>query len=368
MKVVILNKMVKPMETQAVKARDIQTDNPAALLAAAERALAADDFHQAIDLLSTANRCSRNPDIERRLVEIRVRAAQCLAWPDVSWSAHYDDRFESLASFPEITRDELDSGMLRDGMLGKGGLIVRGLMDEGVAGEMRENIARAFTSRKLLAEGLPRTEEAPWYVRSGAVAGDPIQFESSGAEKFTNTGSIWAVDSPPNAFRLIEFYRELGLPGILHDYFGEDALLSVRKWVLRCIPPNNGAQSGWHQDGRFLGENIRTVNLWIALSDCGHDAPAPGLDLVADNSRTIYETGTHGADFDWTVGQGLVDAIGRKFPVVRPRFNVGDAVFFDHFNLHRTGFGEHDRENRYAVESWFFAASTAPAKQRPLLF
>lgn len=356
------------METEALTVRDTRSDNPAALLADAEQALAAGNFHRAIDLLSTANRQARNPDIEQRLVEIRVRAAQQLSWPEVAWSAHYNDRFGSLRGFPEIGRAELDSGVLRDGMLGKGGLIVRGLMDEDLAREMRENIARAFISRKLLAEGLPRDGEAQWYVRSGAVAGDPVKFEPPGAEKYTDNGSIWAVDSPPNAFRLIEFYRELGLPGILHDYFGEDGLLSVRKWVLRCIPPNNGAQSGWHQDGRFLGDNLRTVNLWIALSDCGHDAPAPGLDLVADNSRTIYETGTQGADFDWTVGQGLVDTIGRKFPVVRPRFKVGDAVFFDHFNLHRTGFGEHDRENRYAVESWFFAASTAPAKQRPLVF
>ncbi len=356
------------MATHAVTGRDLKPDNPAALLDAAEQALASGNFHRAIDLFSTANRYSHSSAIEQRLIELRIRAAQRLTWPETPWSSHHDNRFESVVGFPEVGPDELDASVLRAGILGKGGLIVRGLMDQNMASLMRDNIARTLESRKLWANGVPTTGETPWYTRSEAVAGGPVQFDASSAEKYTDTGSVWAVDSPPNAFRLIEFYRELGLPHILHEYFGEDALLSVKKWVLRCIAPNNGAQSGWHQDGRFMGDGIRTVNLWIALSDCGSGASAPGLDLVADNSRRIYETGTHGADFDWTVGQGLVDEVSQRFPVIRPHFSAGDAVFFDHYNLHRTAFGQEDRENRYAVESWFFAASTAPAKQQPLVF
>jgi hypothetical protein len=363
-----MEKVVKPMETQSVTGRDPISDNPAVLLGTAEQALASGDFHRAIDLLSAANRCGHSSAIEQRLIELRIRAAQRLAWPETPWSGHYDNRFESVVGFPEVGRDELDASVLRAGILGKGGLIVRGLMDQGLAAMMRENIAHTLQSRKLWASGKPGAGDSRWYTRSEAVAGGPVQFDAASAEKFTDTGSVWAVDSPPNAFRLIEFYRELGLPRILHEYFGEDALLSVKKWVLRCIAPNNGAQSGWHQDGRFMGEGIRTVNLWIALSDCGSGAFAPGLDIVADNSRKIYETGTHGADFDWTVGQGLVDEISQRFPVIRPHFSAGDAVFFDHYNLHRTGFGLEDRENRYAVESWFFSASTAPEKQQPLVF
>lgn len=356
------------METQSVTGRDHKPDDTVALLGAAEQALASGNFHRAIDLLSAANRHSHNSAVEQRLIEVRIRAAQHLNWPDIPWSTRQDNRFDSVDGFPEVRRGELDASVLRAGILGKGGLIVRGLMDPNMAADMRENISRTLESRKLWAQGVPGAEDNQWYTRSAAVAGGPVQFDAGSAEKYTDTGSVWAVDSPPNAFRLIEFYRELGLPRILHEYFGEDALLSVKKWVLRCIAPNNGAESGWHQDGRFMGDGIRTVNLWIALSDCGDGAFAPGLDLVADNSRTIYETGTRGADFDWTVGQGLVDEISGRFPVIRPHFRAGDAVFFDHYNLHRTGFGQQDRENRYAVESWFFAASTAPVKQQPLVF
>ena len=55
-------------------------------------------------------------------------------------------------------------------------------------------------------------------------------------------------------------------------------------------------------------------------------------------------------------------------PVLCPRFNAGDALFFDHYNLHRTGFGLNHTKNRYAVETWFFAGSTAPHKQQPVVF
>ena len=46
----------------------------------------------------------------------------------------------------------------------------------------------------------------------------------------------------------------------------------------------------------------------------------------------------------------------------------GDAVFFDHYDLHRTAFGQSDCHHRYAVESWFFSWSNAPENQHPLIF
>ena len=95
---------------------------------------------------------------------------------------------------------------------------------------------------------------------------------------------------------------------------------------------------------------------------------APGLELVADNRRQIHETGTHGAWFDWTVGPELVEKIAQDRPVVCPYFQPGDAIFFDHYCLHRTAEGPNDTLSRFALESWFFAESRAPAKQQPVLF
>ena len=33
-------------------------------------------------------------------------------------------------------------------------------------------------------------------------------------------------------------------------------------------------------------------------------------------------------------------AVAQDSPVQCPRFNAGDGMFFDHYNLHRTGFGQ----------------------------
>lgn len=275
---------------------------------------------------------------------------------EIPWNMDHSDSFSGGTGLPEISSQQLNVDSLRAGILGKGGVIVRGLVGPEQCAVLRDCIDRASTARRK-NEATPEGPQDPWYVNPQAVKGQIVQYDDS----------LWAVNSPPTAARLVQLYRSLGLPDMLQSYFGEPATLSVRKWVLRHVAPNNGAESGWHQDGQFMGTDIRTVNLWLALSDCGEGASAPGIDIVADNTRKIYPTGTHGSPLEWTVGQGLVDELGEKFPVQRPRFAPGDAVFFDHFNLHRTGFGLQDSDYRYAVETWFFAASKAPAKQQPLL-
>ena len=345
-------------------------DNTEALLARSQALCAAGDYRAAIELLVEENRRASSAELERQLLNLRIEGFQNEQRPPVDWDTARDERFSQVHGLPEIELEDLNVENLRAGILDKGGLIVRGMMDAERVASFKECIHNALVARKAFAEAKAGAEPEPnpWFRRPESVAGGPVQFGSLGQNQYTDTGSVWAVDSPPSAFRLIEFYRELGLAELLQDYFGEQAMLSVRKWVLRCVPPNNGAEAGWHQDGQFMGDDIRTVNLWVALSDCGTDADAPGIDIVADNTREIYPTGTHGAIFDWTVGQGLVDEIGRQHPVQRPHFRPGDAVFFDHYNLHRTGFGTADKHYRYAVESWFFAASKAPAKQQPLLF
>jgi ectoine hydroxylase-related dioxygenase (phytanoyl-CoA dioxygenase family) len=168
------------------------------------------------------------------------------------------------------------------------------------------------------------------------------------------------------ACELLALYERLGLPSLLENYFGEPARLSVKKWVLRKMAPKKNGNAGWHQDGRFLGEHIRSVNLWLALSDCGGGAPAPGMDLLVDGRREIHPTGTDGAWFDWTVGPERVARLATEAPISQPRFAPGDALLFDHFSLHRTALEDHHNALRYAIEAWFFAASTAPARQQPL--
>lgn len=324
-------------------------------------------YRTAIQLLEEHGQ-PENIELVQRLVDLRIDAYDQLTWPDpgISWPPAHDDRFAGVEGFPEVDASELDVGALKAGILGRGGLIVRGMMDEETRSVMRANIDKTLNARMEAAENESMQSDNPWYHRCSSVRGGPAQFR--GGQRYTNIGSVWSVDSPPTAFQLVQFFRRAGIPDLLREYFHEDPVLSVRKWVVRCAAPNNGASSGWHQDGRFLGDpDIRSANLWITLTDCGGDADAPGLELLPGHERKIFETGTRGAPFDWTVGPELVEELAQETPVHCPRFNAGDAIFFDHYNLHRTGFGVNHTQNRYALESWFFAASNAPRKQQPIV-
>ena len=54
--------------------------------------------------------------------------------------------------------------------------------------------------------------------------------------------------------------------------------------------------------------------------------------------------------------------------MVRPLFEPGDALLFDDLMLHRTAAAPGLTRARYAIESWFFAPSTYPADQIPIVF
>jgi hypothetical protein len=74
----------------------------------------------------------------------------------------------------------------------------------------------------------------------------------------------------------------------------------------------------------------------------------------------IVETGTDGAFLNWTVGRGAVERAAQG-TIVRPIFEPGDALLFDHMNLHCTAVDPGMTRDRYAIESWLFAPSTYAA-------
>ncbi len=62
------------------------------------------------------------------------------------------------------------------------------------------------------------------------------------------------------------------------------------------------------------------MNVWLALSDCGVDAP--GLDVVA-RRLDLVDSGTEGAIFDWSVGRPVVERAAGANGIVRPVFRRG---------------------------------------------
>ncbi len=331
------------------------------------------DWAEALAQLIQANRQQPSAALQQLMIDWRIRAGRSapeapgaeVSGVQAVEAGEGRRRGGGPLDIPEVHADGLTPESLRDALRDTGTLIVRGLIDESLAADLRGKIDRVVAARENPEVSPPVVADAAWYSRSEEVSGAPSEFFRQPG-KVVESSSIWAADSPHVACEVLALYRQLGLQELLQAYFGEPARLSVKKWVLRKVAPEKNGNAGWHQDGRFLGENIRTVNLWLALSDCGGDAPAPGIDLLVDGERKIQPTGTDGAWFNWTVGEERVARLAADKCIAQPRFAPGDAILFDHYSLHRTALENHHSAVRYAIESWFFAASTAPARQQPI--
>jgi hypothetical protein len=326
-------------------------------------------WQEAIELLTAYNQKTPTRQVEAKLIELRLnafRSATREAGPS-NWKPPIGGAVEpAQGHIPVIEPRQLNCESLANAIFGGGAIIVKGLVSAAKTEQLRNFLDATLVARSNSASGQPKDEDSAWYYRNPAIKGVTAQYNSSNKYD-SDTGSCWVADSPHATFELIELYRELGLREMLTEYFQEPPCLSVKKWVMRKIAPI-AQETGWHQDGIFLGEETRSVNLWLPLSRCGAGTRSPGMEVVIGDNREIYETGTQGAAFDWTVGPDLVRNLDQDSIVCCPSFEPGDALFFDHYNLHRTAFGPELTLPRYAIESWFFASSLVPDKQVPLFF
>ena len=269
------------------------------------------------------------------------------------------------AGLPAVAAAELSGPVIRGAFLSHGCLIVRGLVPPRGAADLQAGIDRVFEARDANVGGAPIAETAPWYE---PCVPDPEYADSVALGRgFVGTGSgIWTADSPRVLFELLEAFEEAGLRRPITEYLGERPAISVNKGTLRRAAPEVGTE-WWHQDGAFLGEGIRSVNVWLSLNRSGIDAP--GLEVVPRRLERILDVGTEGADFYWSVGDAVV-ARTYDGSFSRPIFEAGDALLFDHLFLHRTGTAPEMTKTRYATETWFFAptAYPDPQEQVPLAF
>ncbi len=304
----------------------------------------------AIEMLSAANRVSRDPRVETQLLELRYDAMSQIAWDRErpSWPSDVEDLFPGVEGIPEVPAADLSAETIRSGIEHHGSLLVRGLVQGERVAQLVADIDRVFAGYDARARGAAAEETAPWFAPFA-------QYPDWIARRWARDGGgVLTVDSPPAMFDVIEAFEESGLGEVVGDYLGERPVLLAKKWTLRRVPHDAGV-ADWHQDGAFMGRDIRALNVWLSLSHCGDDAP--GIDVVSRRLDDIAPTGVEGARLNWTVGPGTVErlAAGR---VVRPIFGPGDALLFDHMMLHRTAVDAGMTRDRYAIESWFLAPST----------
>jgi hypothetical protein len=316
---------------------------------------------EAIQLLTEANRVHRHPQIEECLVALRHEAFPSRREPAAPPPEAIVPEPTALPLTPTDPR-EFDLAALRRGLAHDGCVLVRGLIPPKRAETLARGIDRALDAFDTCAAASGPRALSPWYVPFTPRTGD---YRVGGRRRWVRaSGALWTADSPRMLFELLEVVHDTGVGSLVEAYLGERPALSANKCTLRRVPVDT--RTDWHQDGAFLGRHVRTLNLWLALSPCGTDAP--GLDIVPRRFDEVLETGTDGAFFDWSVSPEVVERAADGVGVIRPEFAPGDALLFDHLFLHRTGVASGMSRQRWAIETWFFAPSNYPDGQIPIAF
>jgi hypothetical protein len=320
-----------------------------------------DGGRDAIATLTEHVRRSPDAGVEEQLVRLRHLAFGSLEPVPAHHAGPVEPEGQGVSVLSETRFDDLDVGTLRGALARQGCALVRGLVSPSVAAGLAGDVDRALAAYDASADGSTRAETSPWFAKF-TPSSDGHRL---GSRRFMReSGGIWTVDSPRMLAKLCELLDSTGVGALATEFLGERPALSALKCNLRRVPVDTN--SNWHQDGAFLGTGVRSLNLWLALSDCGVDAP--GLDLVPRRFDHLVDTGTEGAIFDWSVAPAVVEREAGPAPVLRPRFSAGDALLFDHMFLHRTGVDPGMTSERYAIECWMFAPSAYPPDQIPVVY
>jgi hypothetical protein len=333
--------------------RTLAERKTAALLRKTAGLCAANQLGTAIELLTAEN--SRRPDLvlEKKIIELR-RAAF-----DRSRTAAQTTPTTAVANrsftidpcgLPTIEAGELSAAAIAAALAQHGSLLIRNLVDPETAAFFVRGLDQGLAHRAA-----SKDTETPFHAPYNP--GEP-----RGRDFVQRTGGMLTIDSPRLLNRLIDYFRHVGLDDLFAEYLGERPALSCEKSTLRRMQLLKRAS--WHQDGAFLGD-VRSINLWIALTPCGTDSP--GLDIVAKPLDYMVESGTGDAMFPWCVGDDVAQRLAGEGGIARPQFGIGDAIIFDHTNLHRTHVAPEMTTPRHAIETWFFAPSKFPEGYTGLL-
>ena len=164
---------------------------------------------------------------------------------------------------PEIAGSELTLDHLRSAIRHHGTLLVRGLVDQERVAMLVDDIEhtlRAYDTRAGVQRPV-RASSTGGTSRSGTVVS-----ATSKSAHMRKRGSVLTVESPPAMFDLVETFDAVGL--YFHNWCASTSAnrqwYFARKATLRRIS-HDGESGGWHQDGAFMGVDIRSLNVWLAL-------------------------------------------------------------------------------------------------------
>jgi hypothetical protein len=336
------------------------------VLEEADRLVAEGHLVEAVDHLVRANRSLRDPEVLVRLVDLRHEAACAMSGGTgrAPWPPAYPDPFpDVVGSLPEIGAGGLSSEVLGGAVAHHGALVLRGMFDAGAVERSLAAIRRAEAARDAAGPDGDGGDD-PWYRPFDTTVGGRMAMRRKLRGIVAEQGGTWLADSPSSTAQFLQDLESAGVVGAVAGHFGERPFFSLQKSTLRCSAPVY-QHADWHQDGSFLDADVRTMNVWVALSPCGGDLPTPGLEVVPKRVPEVLPVG--GAFAKHGIASELVDEAARDAPPIRPEFAAGDALMFDERFLHRTHLSEGMTEPRYALECWFFAPSHPASAYIPFL-
>lgn len=315
---------------------------------------------RALDVLVAENQANPAADLQHRMITLRHEAADAYrSAPRSPWPPEFDDPFpDVVGEVPEIAAAQLTSEIMGATIAHHGSLLVRGLFDRDQVERTRSSILASTEAQEAAAEERDPLHFDPVLGLDGMTA--------VLRKMVVERNGVWLADCPAATAQVIDDLTQVGVVRAIAEHFGERPVISLEKSTLRRVQPQYRF-TGWHQDGSFLGPRTRAINIWVPLTPCGGDRPAPGLEVVPARIAELFDTdgGTGTASINgyavhfWAKERGL--------RVIQPVVDPGDALIFDELMAHRTYLSETMTEERLALECWFFAPSNPAEKYVSLL-
>jgi hypothetical protein len=247
--------------------------------------------------------------------------------------------YDDPNSLPEVDAAALSADILARAIETRGALIIRNLVPRAVAAALDD------TTKLVFAAMDAKRCEADVYEPSS----DP---DIAATHKFiADVGCGLMVNSPRALAQTMAAYEQYGVIDLLTQQLGERPVLSSKKATLRRTSPRFKHSDVWHQDGAFMGGDLRVTNVWLALTDCGVNSAS--VELATRRFNSVIAP-----DYGVAVTAEMAAALSPA--TVSPKCAAGDALMFDHLCLHRTAMSPAYVEERRALETWFFAPSRYP--------
>ena len=130
-------------------------------------------------------------------------------------------------------------------------------------------------------------------------------------------------------------------------------------------PEHASRNTGFHQDGHYLGFEQDFVTVWISLvNGAGHSSP--GIQIASENTDDILSSMMRPSLTGYNGPSIPSDIVFEKYNIIRPEFQLGDGLAFSPHAVHSTFISETMSKPRLSLEMRFFRQNEYPAKYKSL--